>query len=438
MGLREKAKYYKGGLRKKAQFIKTKLLNNQKQSYKKTSNVENDLDNTKSGLRKKATYFRQKLKKETEDANHITDVFYSNLDLNESSKKTIEQLNNKIEKLQRKIISMNTLFDVSEDIQISLSLSDILQSVALACMGQLDSENVNILILNEDFLELAYSTIESEYEHSNKQSYVKISEDDNLIKFLENNNTLLYADKIINELSKETVEKLTQNFYFNFMLPLTSDNELQGLLLFKSEYTENKNYSIYEDNMFLERLSSITGNAIKNIKQYSYLENILSFYNAFTQSLVTIFKYTKNSDNMILEKTIEILKEKLNVHSHTLFAKKDHNNFDVISVSGIFENITQKEKSKDFYAFIKDILTYGNKWLRKRDIEKDSLICEFFKKYNLDIPQGIILIPLVHKNIISGILILTQKGNISFDNFMGSPDFDYIIEIIGLLLTYHI
>lgn len=455
MGLREKAEYYNSGLRKKAKLIKEKyrknIINENDNSYKNNIDMENydelgllqkaklfrsqlmENDGQKKGLLEKAKYYRLKIGSVTAistENRYKSDILLNDIDDREEVKNA-HDAENKIDTLNKKIIQMNTLIEIIEDIQTSFDVEELYQNVLYAMIGQLDKiEYIYIYDYSNEKFKLNTTNNENIEE---KEDTTHVNE--NIVNYLLDHNKpseINIDNTTLNYTDKEKINHIIKKWNVNFIAPITSDSSVEGLILIK-----NNNNMSAEDISFIYTICSVAGNKIKNLRQYQYLENVLSFYDTINFIFLKKLKNEKLSYINMLEDLLENLKGNYDILSYFLLRNTEGKTYTPILYDKNRFNRIEEYGTVILNSYIKELKNYSNQIIDKNIIEDESNLKDFFNTYKSEIPDNILTIPLIIENNEIGLLLLIME-KVDDLNVYNSPDFDTIKDIISVCLSLYI
>ncbi len=281
------------------------------------------------GLREKASLYR-KLKVNGR-LDHLEEIFHGQTLTGEEWISLEEEIKDKIKavtsKLDRKLIDMQTLFEIGRELSSTLNIEDLLQVIIFTLMGHFQISDIAILEYKQNQLFLL-----------SKQGFAELNNIEINDQFLEclNQDDTTSCFTQVNEIP-EIKERMQQHKIRQF-IPVKGKEHLFGVIAVGDKmsgeiYTENE----YK---FCTTLASLAGIALENASLFQKLDRKY-------KELSTLYEVSKiiNSSNdyeLVLSLIMETISTGFGVKNAVLFSAGD-NGFTLEQILG-FKNIELHSK----------------------------------------------------------------------------------------------
>jgi sigma-B regulation protein RsbU (phosphoserine phosphatase) len=295
-----------------------------------------------------------------------------------------------IQAINQRLIELSSLFEISQILNSSLDLKNILNNILLIPMGRLMvSKGVFFLKSDQNFLAKFWKGLSSEIET------VTLTISD----IPTDKSYLLIPDIRQNKYGK--LVQLTRRYNLALMIPIYSREELIGILFYG--YKLNKQPYTEEEKDFLTSLANLSANSIENALKVEEIQNINTQLDQRIQQLKTLFDIaqglsaTLESDKIIKLLIYALMGQMLVYHYGIIVCNQD----------GIL-----KIDCKGFLQDNMESLVLQEPELKK--IDSASLVENLEKvslRKKLNKMRARVFIPMRHQNKFLGFIILGDKIN---------------------------
>jgi two-component system cell cycle response regulator len=177
-----------------------------------------------------------------------------------------EKLTNIIENYEKKIYDLRQLIELSKGLNSSLSLNALIESILLACMGQMQLTEAGIFLkktIVQDNYVLSRNYKGFDIEHNREFKIPGVSK---LIDYLETNSRCFTLDELINEIKDKNVLGVFKSINPALIVPLKGKGKLNGIIVLGKRIHAGK-FTLSEKEYLLD-IASIAGIAVHNANLY--------------------------------------------------------------------------------------------------------------------------------------------------------------------------
>ncbi|MBN2365215.1 MAG: SpoIIE family protein phosphatase [Calditrichaeota bacterium] len=292
------------------------------------------------------------------------------------------------QEINQRLIELSSLFEISQILNSSLDLENILNNILLIPMGRLMVSR-GIILLRQDnhFVPHLWKGISGEVEQ------VKLQESD-----LPQNETVIQIDDYAKQNNKN-ITRFAQKFNLALFIPIFSQQRIIGVALYGQKL--NKSPFTQEEKDFLNSLANLSATSIENALKVDEIKNINQLLDQRIHQLKTLFDIaqglsaTLESEKIIKLLTYALMGQMLVYHYAILLSgerglrKIDSKGFLPEEIENLIEN--EPELKNYSSAFIVDSL-------------QDSSLKKRLQKLSARV-----FIPMRHQNKFLGFILLGEK-----------------------------
>ncbi len=211
-----------------------------------------------------------------------------------------------IEEVNRRLLELSSLFEISQTLNRSLNLKHILDNVLLIPMGRMMISRGIILLKEAGQLIVA-----------NKKGRLDIAHDRISIQPRDEEQIHQHPE----------IQKIAHNANLPLTIPLRSAQELAGILMLGKKLNEEP-FTDEEIN-FLESLASIAATSIQNAQRLHQLETMNLVLQEKVRQLDTVLTLSRDflstlNENEILQRLVEVITAHLNIPYYAIYDVTDN------------------------------------------------------------------------------------------------------------------
>ncbi len=316
------------------------------------------------------------------------------------------------EKLERKLIDIQTLFEIGRELNSTLNVSELIQILVFTLMGQFRLSEIAIFILTDKTFILS--------DQKGLEDIGSFNASPDLIQYLIVNDGVINLSEAlpyINNLSISGNPKITK------LVPLKNNDKLVGLIIIGNK-PENLAYTD-EELQFFFTLASLAGVALDNAGLYGELKNAYTRLDKKLSELSTLYEISKvinSSDDpqVVLSLIMETITTGFGVKKALLFTQED-GKYVVRKVAGLDEaiincsvNLSGREES-----------IFNN---NKPGVIEFIVKFDDYKNGDMELSGGYILIPLISLDKqVGGIIIF------SIDNYAINMNNNELLDLFSII-----
>lgn len=171
-------------------------------------------------------------------------------------------------KYKKKVIDLYTIFEISKDLNSSLNIDNLINTIILTSLGHLLAENGSIFVLQEkrgQFLFRLSKGIRTGIEG------IRFDAEEELIRYVKSHPRPFSRQDFLAENKTERYEQVFRNLNCELIVPFLIKNKLNGILFLGPK---SGNIPFTESNIeFLTALANFAAIALENAKLYTDLDN---------------------------------------------------------------------------------------------------------------------------------------------------------------------
>ncbi len=310
-----------------------------------------------------------------------------------------------LERLDRKLIEMSTLFDIGKELTSTLNLKELIDVMMFSCMGQVQASKVAVLL--RDKKKFVVKAMKGYTDEKVKEMIGKEVEFDDEIQ----------SEMIKNKGLEPSVLSGIENGIFgelesNLVIPLLAkDEKVVGLLSIGSKFT-GQGYSD-EEKDFLFTLGSLAGVAVENAELYENLKRTNAELDRSLKELSALYEVSKviNSStdfNEVVNLIIETLTTGFKLKMGFLAIYDDNNILTIVRSFGFPE---EEKPDGSPVIELENLVSDEDEAKLIPNFQKDENIKSVFSLYSVKKMHVFIVVPLRASGKKVGFLVINSvKG----------------------------